>query len=375
MNPFRPRASSANLLVRRVAFEEVGGYTEGIWAGEDTDFTWRLQDAGWTLEFNEHAVVQHAYRETLRELGRQWRGYAAGARWLSERYPDFRPDPGLNRGVRLLLERVGIGPGVAFRADGRSTAVLGAADAPRALRSSCSSRSTSRSRSRSGCACPTRSSRAPGPSRWSVMRVDLVDPPAYSPPYDHALAAALARHGASVRLVTSRFAYGEPPAPDGYARDEYFYRHAFGPAGSRARALSKRAEHLPDMLRYRRAAARDADVVHFQWLTVPRLDLRLLPERPTVLTIHDPLERGRAPLRASRVRGVDAIVVHSDYAREQVIAQHHLEAERVHVIRHGALVPILGDFCRLGRQNSPSVPSELPAELHDTASRWSSATA
>jgi GT2 family glycosyltransferase len=120
-NPVRARASSANLLVRRAAFEHVGGYTEGIWAGEDTDFTWRLQDAGWALEFNEHAVVQHAYRTTLRELGRQWRGYAAGARWLSERYPDFRPDPGLNRGIRLILKRFGIGAGVAFRADGRSS--------------------------------------------------------------------------------------------------------------------------------------------------------------------------------------------------------------------------------------------------------------
>ncbi len=121
-NPVRPRASSANLLVRRVAFEEIGGYTEGIWAAEDTDFTWRLQAAGWTLEFNEHAVVQHAYRERLSELGRQWRGYAAGARWLSERYPDFKPDPGLNRGLRLLLKRFGIGEGVAVRADGRSSA-------------------------------------------------------------------------------------------------------------------------------------------------------------------------------------------------------------------------------------------------------------
>ena len=121
-NPVRPRASSANLLVRRAAFEQIGGYTEGIWAGEDTDFTWRLQDVGWTLGFNEHAVVQHAYRTTLRQLGRQWRGYAAGARWLSERYPDFKPDPGLNRGIRLLLKRFGIGEGVAVRADGRSSA-------------------------------------------------------------------------------------------------------------------------------------------------------------------------------------------------------------------------------------------------------------
>ncbi len=122
MNPYRPRASSANLLVRRAAFEQIGGYTEGIWAGEDTDFTWRLQEAGWTLGFNEHAVVEHEYRKTLRALGKQWRGYAAGAAWLARRYPDFEPDPGLNRLGRILLHKVGIGKGVAFRADGRASA-------------------------------------------------------------------------------------------------------------------------------------------------------------------------------------------------------------------------------------------------------------
>ncbi len=122
MNPYRPRASSANLLVRRAAFDQIHGYTEGIWAAEDTDLTWRLQDAGWTLAFNEHAVVQHAYRDSLRALGKQWRGYAAGAMWLSHRYPDFELDPGLNRLGRRLLKRVGIGRGVAFRADGRGSA-------------------------------------------------------------------------------------------------------------------------------------------------------------------------------------------------------------------------------------------------------------
>jgi GT2 family glycosyltransferase len=122
MNPYRPRASSANLLVRRTAFVQIGGYTEGIWAAEDTDFTWRLQEAGWRLGFNEHAVVQHEYRKTMRALGKQWRAYAAGAAWLSRRYPDFKPDPGLNRLARILLKKVGIGEGVAFRADGRSSA-------------------------------------------------------------------------------------------------------------------------------------------------------------------------------------------------------------------------------------------------------------
>jgi glycosyltransferase involved in cell wall biosynthesis len=192
------------------------------------------------------------------------------------------------------------------------------------------------------------------------MRVDLLDPPAYSPPYDHALAAGLARLGADVRLLTSSFAYGEPPAADGYVRDERFYRHAFGPAGSRLRALTKRAEHPLDMRAYRRAA--DADIVHFEWLTAPRLDLRLLPARPTVLTIHDPLERGRTPLPAAAFTQVDAIVVHSEYARERVIAQHGFEPVRVHVIRHGALTAEEG-FATPRVENASRV---LPTELRDT---------
>jgi len=121
MNPYRPRAASANLLVRRSAFEQIGGYREGIRQAEDTDFTWRLQAAGWKLGFAEHAVVQHAYRRTLRGLGRQWRGYAAGAAWLAREYPDFQLDPGINRMIRRILKRFGIGRGVAFRADGRSS--------------------------------------------------------------------------------------------------------------------------------------------------------------------------------------------------------------------------------------------------------------
>jgi hypothetical protein len=92
-----------------------------------------------------------------------------------------------------------------------------------------------------------------------MMRVDLVDPSAYTPPYDHALAAALARNGASVRLITSRFAYGEVPAPDGYELREHFYRHARGAAGSKLRLATKLAEHGPDMLRYR-ALSDQADV-------------------------------------------------------------------------------------------------------------------
>ena len=88
------------------------------------------------------------------------------------------------------------------------------------------------------------------------MRVQVVDPSAYTPAYDHALAAALARAGVEVELLTSAFAYGATPAADDYRVRELFYRHARGAAGTPARRAAKLIEHVPDMLRYRRVACR-----------------------------------------------------------------------------------------------------------------------
>jgi hypothetical protein len=122
-HPFRPRVSAANLLVRRTAFDCVGGFREGIRAAEDTDFCWRLQDAGWTLAVRRQATAGHAYRTSLRELRAQWRGYAAGRAWLGRTYPGFHPEPALKRALR----RAGLGalPGV-----GRSAPAHGSDAAP-----------------------------------------------------------------------------------------------------------------------------------------------------------------------------------------------------------------------------------------------------
>ena len=96
-HPYLPRAVAANLLVRRAAFEQLGGFYEGVRAAEDTDFSWRIQRAGWRLELRPQARVEHRYRQTLSELRRQWRGYAAGRAWLGRRYEGFEPEPALRR--------------------------------------------------------------------------------------------------------------------------------------------------------------------------------------------------------------------------------------------------------------------------------------
>jgi glycosyltransferase involved in cell wall biosynthesis len=171
------------------------------------------------------------------------------------------------------------------------------------------------------------------------MRVHVVDPSAYTPPYDHALCRALGAAGAQVELFTSRFAYGPVAAVDGYARRELFYRAARFAPGSRAQRVAKLAEHVPDMLRYRRAA-RSADVVHFQWLPVQHIDGRLLPHGvPLVLTAHDVLprepRRGQRSAQRRLYERFDALVVHSEHGRKRLAGELAIDPNRIHVIPHG----------------------------------------
>lgn len=162
------------------------------------------------------------------------------------------------------------------------------------------------------------------------MRVRVVDPPAYTPPYDHALCAALAAAGAEVELVTSRFRHGPRPDPEGYALHDHFYR-----AGS---ALPvKLAQHPLDMLRLR--GLPPSDVTHFQWLPVPALDRLLLPPGPKLLTAHDVIPREPRPGQLGALtrtyRAMDAVVVHSEHGRRTLTERLAVAADRVHVIPHG----------------------------------------
>ena|SRR5215211_218547 len=190
------------------------------------------------------------------------------------------------------------------------------------------------------------------------MRVQIVDPPAYTPPYDRSLCAALARAGVEVELLTSRFAHGPVPPAEGYRVREGFYHRsgARGPQGP-ARRVLKLAEHAADMLRYRRDGG-GAHIVHYQWLPVPAVDSRLLPDaRPRLLTAHGILreeawrERPRRGLRRLLGR-MDAVVALSEHGRRRLFAA-GVRPERVRVIPHGAL-----DYLtRLPDE------AELPAEL------------
>ena len=191
------------------------------------------------------------------------------------------------------------------------------------------------------------------------MRVQLVDPAAYTPPYDHALAGALAGAGTDVVLVTCHFPYGPVPREDGYAVCELFYRRASRPhIGARRRRLLRAVEHLPDMRRYRRVAD-GADLIHYQWLPIPSLDRRLLPpKRPRVYTMH-----WRLPEAGTRIADtlerllaeMDAVVVHSEHGAVRLESDFAVPREKLRVIPHGS-------FDYLTRQDDElPLPEELRA--------------
>jgi glycosyltransferase involved in cell wall biosynthesis len=95
-------------------------------------------------------------------------------------------------------------------------------------------------------------------------------------------------------------------------------------------------------------ASERPDIVHFQWLPLPIVDLpslrRLHRAVPLVLTLHDTSLYHGSPssflqglgLRRA-VRQFDHIVVHTAYSRERLLASGWTTADRVSVIRHGAL--------------------------------------
>ncbi len=72
-NPDRPRripwAVGAFLLVRRTAWDDVGGFDPAQWmSAEDLDLGWRMRRAGWATRYEPAAVVRHEESSATRTV-------------------------------------------------------------------------------------------------------------------------------------------------------------------------------------------------------------------------------------------------------------------------------------------------------------------
>lgn len=97
-----PAGVTANLLVRRSAFEQLGGFRIG--GGGDLDLSWRAQDAGWGFAYRPEVIIRHRDRETLRELASQAVAYGGHQHHLRDLHGPSVPRATI---LRELLRSLG----------------------------------------------------------------------------------------------------------------------------------------------------------------------------------------------------------------------------------------------------------------------------
>jgi glycosyltransferase involved in cell wall biosynthesis len=98
--------ATANLLVRRSAFEKVGSFNASLRSGGDQEFGLRATAAGARIRYASQAIVMHESRDTLRAIARKsyriGRGLASHRRHASGPLRDAAPSA---THVRLYLPR------------------------------------------------------------------------------------------------------------------------------------------------------------------------------------------------------------------------------------------------------------------------------
>lgn len=84
---YLPYAPGSNFALWRRVFDEVGGFDEDLVGGaEDVDYSWRLQQAGFTLGHAADASVAYRIRTTVRRSFLQGRAYGRTSYQLSTKH-------------------------------------------------------------------------------------------------------------------------------------------------------------------------------------------------------------------------------------------------------------------------------------------------
>src|SRR5579862_2055754 len=209
----------------------------------------------------------------------------------------------------------------------------------------------------------------------AVMTSVVVDASCFTLPYDYSLCNALAEQGCRVFLARSEFLAGEwTRSASGFESWNHFYRLSHDKKRQRVFAatwrLIKAGEHLVDMRQFvLRMRKLRPDVIHFQWLPVPLLDGIYLSDlskvAPLVLTIHNARPHGSLMQRLFQdfrrtaiLRHFQAIVVHSQFTKRQIVEMKWAPADRIHVIPHG----VLNYYLSFGE----SSPAEPPSTSNQT---------
>ena len=115
----------AAIVVRTEAFDTIGGFDEGLRFGEDVDFVWRLDQAGWRCRYEPRATVWHSPRSAFVDRLRQHAGYGTSAAPLAVRHPGALTPIRVNAWTAIVWVLVCIGqPVLAITAAAGTSAAL-----------------------------------------------------------------------------------------------------------------------------------------------------------------------------------------------------------------------------------------------------------
>jgi cellulose synthase/poly-beta-1,6-N-acetylglucosamine synthase-like glycosyltransferase len=88
---FKPYAPGCSIAVRQEAFLTVGGFTDAPRFAEDIDFSWRIQQAGYSLGFVSSTFVQYRLDDSFRSAFRRHFKYGLGYAELLEVWKGYVP--------------------------------------------------------------------------------------------------------------------------------------------------------------------------------------------------------------------------------------------------------------------------------------------
>lgn len=180
----------------------------------------------------------------------------------------------------------------------------------------------------------------------------MLDPSAFTPPYDHYLCSGLETQGCDVRLLTTEGNFPKENSERAYTLDRHYYSYTnrlFADGSPEFLRLGvKGTEHVYDTGRLlQKLRATRPDVIHFQWLPLPVVDQLSLPMfrriAPLVFTVHDSNPFHGAASSRLQLLGADRIlsnfdhlVTHTEFTKRKLIDE-GIPEERISKVPHGVL--------------------------------------
>ncbi|MDB5893955.1 MAG: hypothetical protein JWQ88_1486 [Rhodoferax sp.] len=182
------------------------------------------------------------------------------------------------------------------------------------------------------------------------LHVLQVDPSLFTAPYDAALTEGLLAAGVDVMWATRPTRDGDRQELPLERTDPFFYRRVDGATWlpGKLKPVAKGLAHLSGLMTLlRKVRSGRHDVVHFQWIVVPPLDVLAMSLicrwRPLVLTVHDTVPFNGQKMSWLQRMGHDGpmrfahrLIVHTRSGRQALIDR-GVPAEKIAVIPHGPL--------------------------------------